>query len=111
MNNPDKWSLTPRVCFHVLGVTLNVSKQISTAASFKGLNLVKSYFWGPVLVAWLDDNLPNCKERIITLLWNNEYVSCSGEVLHFKEWAVNDILFVNDSVTPKGLLSFQEIIM
>ena len=72
--------------------------QISRAAS---LNLVKSYIWRPVLVAWLDNNLPNCKDRIITLLWNNEYVSCSGEVLYLKEWAVivNDILFVNDSVT------------
>ena len=34
----------------------------------------------------------------------NEHVSCSGEVLYFKEWAVNGILFVNDFVTP-----FQEI--
>ena len=58
---------------------------------------------------WLDNNLPNCKDRIITLLWNNEYISCSGEVLHFKEWAVNGILFVNDFVTPEGLLSFKKI--
>ena len=68
-------------------------------------------------MAWLDDNLPNCKDRIITLLWNNEYVSCSDEVLYFKEWAVNVILsfclfcLLNDSVKPEGLLSFQEIIM
>ena len=29
--------------------------------------------------------------------------------LYFKQWAVNGILFVNDFVTPEGLLSFQEI--
>ena len=46
---------------------------------------------------------------MITMLWNNEYVSCSGEVLYFKEWAVNGILFANDFVTPERLLSFQEI--
>ena len=82
--------------------------QMSTAASLK---VVKFYFWRTVLVTWLDNSLPNCKERIITLLWNNEYVSCSDEVLYFKEWAVNGILFVNDSVTPEGLVSFQEIII
>ena len=43
------------------------------------MNLVKSYIWCTVLV-----NLPNCKDRIITLLWNNEYVSCSDEVFILK---------------------------
>ena len=46
---------------------------------------------------------------MITVLCNNEYVSCSGEVSYFKEWAVNGILFVNNFVTPERLLSFQEI--
>ena len=36
-------------------------------------------------------------------------VFCSGGVLYFKEWAINGILFVNDFVTPDGLLSFQKI--
>ena len=57
---------------------------------------------------WLDNNLPNCKDRIITLLWNNEYISRSGEVLCFKEWDVNGILLVKDFVTPEGLLSFKK---
>ena len=35
-------------------------------------------------------------------------VFCSGEILYFKEWAVKGILFVNDFVTPEGLLSFQK---
>ena len=42
------------------------------------------------------------------MLWNNEHVSCSGEVLYFKEWAVNGILSVNNFVLPEGLLSSQE---
>ena len=29
--------------------------------------------------------------------------------MYFKEWAVNGILFVNDFVTPEGLLSFPKI--
>ena len=59
---------------------------------------------------WLDNDLPNCKASIITLLWNDEYVSCSGEVLYFKEWAVNGISFVNDFETPEGLLSFKKYV-
>ena len=53
-NNPDKWSLTPRVLFSCFGSNFECFHQISTAASFKGLNLVTSYFWRTVLVAWLD---------------------------------------------------------
>ena len=106
-NNPDKWSLTPRVLFSCFGSNFECFHANVNSCKFKGLNLVKSYFWHTILVTWLD--LPNCKNRIITLLWNNEHVSCSDEVLYFKEWAVNGILFVNDFVTPEGLLSFQEI--
>ena len=59
-------------------------------------------------MTWLDKNVPDCKDRTTCLLWNNESVICSREVLYFKEWAVNGILFVSDFVKP-GLMSFQEI--
>ena len=108
-NSADKWSLTPRVLFSCFGSNFECFHANVNSCKFKGLNLVKSYFWRTVLVNWLDNNLPNCKDRIIILLWNNEYVSCSGEVLYFKEWAVNSILFVNDFVTPEGLSSFKKI--
>ena len=108
-NNPYKWSLTPRVLFSCFESNFECFHANVNSCKFKGLNLVKSYFWCTVLVNRLDNNLPNCKDRIITLLRNNEHVSCSGEVLYFKEWAVNGILFVTDFVTPEGLLSFQEI--
>ena len=104
MNNPDKWSLTPRIWFSCFGSNFECFHANVNSCKFKGLNLVKFYFWHTVLVTWLDNNLTNCKDRIITLLWNNEHVSCSGEVLYFKEWAVNGMWFVNDFVT-----SFQEI--
>ena len=107
--NPDKWSLTPKVLFSCFGSNFECFHVNVNSRKFKGLNLVESYFWRTVLVTWLHNNLPNCKDRIITLLRNNEHVSCSGEVLYFKEWAVNGILFVTDFVTPEGLLSFQEI--
>ena len=34
-NNADKWSWFQEFCFHVLGLILNISMQMSTAASLK----------------------------------------------------------------------------
>ena len=79
---PDKWSLTPRVLFSCFGSNFECFHAHVNSRKFKGLNLVKSYFCRTVLVTWLD--LPKGKGRIITLVWNNEHVSCSGEVLYFK---------------------------
>ena len=83
-NNPDKWSLTPRVLFLCFGSNFECFHANVNSRKFNGLNLVKSYFWRTVLMIRLDTNLPNCKDRIITLLWNNEHVSCLGEVCILK---------------------------
>ena len=83
-NNPGKWSLTPRVLFSCFGSNFECFHANVNSCKFKGLNLVKFYFWHTVLVTWLDNNLTNCKDRIITLLWNNEFVSCSDEVFILK---------------------------
>ena len=65
-------------------------------------------------MAWLDNNLPNCKDRIITLLWNNEYVSCSGEVLYLKEWAVivneSFLLMISNSLTQRVYCHFKKYV-
>ena len=50
-------------------------------------------------MTWLDKNVPDCKDRTTCLLWNNESVICSREVLYLKEWAVNVIFLVSDFVT------------
>ena len=44
-SNPDKWSLTPRVLFLCFGSNFECFLANVNSRKFKGLNLVKSYFW------------------------------------------------------------------
>ena len=55
-NNADKWSLFPRVLFSCFGSNFKCFHANVNSRKFKGLKLVKSYFWRTVLVNWLDNN-------------------------------------------------------
>ena len=76
---------------------------------FKGLSLVKSYFWNDVLKTWLDNNVTE-KNDISQILWNNKDLIYQRNAMFYPNWIRAGVCSVQDMLDENNqILSFQDI--
>ena len=109
---PDscKWSWIPRLYFSNFGRNLACFNSTVGSSKFKGLETITSLFWKNVAVTWLNNNkihtAPNVK---MECLWNNASIKYQNNVMFFKHWAKQGIIYVNDMLSDNRILSFEEL--
>ena len=108
-NHDEKWKLIVKQIFSSFGTNLTCFYSNVKCRNFKGLHLIKSYFWKSVLQAWLDKNKHDISQPVPTFLWNNSFMTYQGTVLFFPEWIKGNILSLNDVYGPAGVITYNDI--
>jgi exonuclease III len=104
----DKWNLICTKLFQCFGGKHGCFFSNVKMNKFKGIENIKSSFWKAVLVAWLENNKVD-HSNINPCLWNNSHFTSSGQVLFFKSWIENNIMYLTDIMNNKEIMSFAEI--
>ena len=103
----EAWSWVPTDIFDSIGGVKACFSSNCKSKIFKGLFLVKSFFWKTVLITWLDHNVH--KESISPCLWNNMLIRCQSQVLFFKDWIKCGIINVRDIYNDNQLITLQQL--
>lgn len=107
VNNTNKWTWIPRKYMLNFGKDLSCLNTTVGRKKFKGLEHVRSVFWGEVLQAWLKNNKRHSPTSLkMACLWNNEDIQYQNNVIYFKNWAKNGVIHVHDLLENNNVMPF-----
>ena len=106
-NSDDlKWTWVPLYYCKSLGFNLNMLNSTIGPKLFTNLENLSISFWKHNFNTWLFNNKTNTANDCI---WYNDKIRYRNNVLFFKHWSINGIIFISDMVSDQGIISLQEV--
>jgi len=106
----ERWRYIPEQNYNIFGDKYLCFYSNVKANKFKGLNLIKSCFWGQVLHNWLELNNHLTDIAPSRIIWNNNDLKYQDNVLFFPEWINGNIVYIKDVIAVNGeIITFPDL--